>query len=142
MSLYSVANVTNSFYMSDPLTALSLESSVPQMSKTDHCNSACLCRGQQQCSFCHVRRAHPLVRGIRHFPFMLQTLTPIAFPLPVQDLWSVLIISLHQIYPQPRLCILVKLVWANAAHQPLMYMPAPHLKDLGLADALKSKKFV
>lgn len=45
------------------------------------------------------------------------------------------IISLHQIYPQPHLCVLVRLPWANAAHQPLMYMPAPHSEDLGLADA-------
>lgn len=62
-------------------------------------------------------------------------LTPIALPLPAQDLWSSRVTSLHQAYPRPQLCILIKLVWANAAHQPVMHTTAPHLEDLGLADA-------
>lgn len=69
-------------------------------------------------------------------------LTPSALLLPVQDLWSSLITSLHQVYPRPHLCILVKLAWASAAHQPVTHMTAPQLEGLGLADAWKSKEFM
>lgn len=106
----------------------------------NHCISACLCWGQQQCSSFHVSSS--LGGRDKTLPLVLQTFTPTAFLLPVRDLWSCLIISLHQTYPQPHLCVLVKFLWADAAHQTLMYMPAPHLEDLGLADAWKSKTFI
>lgn len=68
-------------------------------------------------------------------------LTTIMFPLPVQNLCSSLITSLHQDYLWHHLHTPVKLVWGNAAHQPVKCMTAPHLEDLGLAGAWKSKVF-